>query len=338
MVWIALVAFCALSAGLIAKPWLSSGGAPRSLALYTALGVTGLACVVTFALYTGLGAPNLADQPLKTREMPPQIQLMQAVAKAEERLAGNPQDAKGWAAIAPVYRQMGRFDEAIAAYDNALKYTQDDKSGKSDLMIGRIETLLLQSEGTFTPDISQALNQAAALAPQNPRAGFLIALMADQTSTPQEAAQAWSSFLTDFAATGGPMLEIARQRLATLKAPINAPSLSGPDAPTPNNASLEKASPDDSAPQAPRGPTRDDIAAASAMSQDQRSAMIDGMVAGLAARLESEPNDLAGWERLIRSYQVLGRSEDAASALVKARETFAGDQEALARLKAFETP
>ena len=43
-------------------------------------------------------------------------------------------------------------------------------------------------------------------------------------------------------------------------------------------------------------------------------AMIEGMVASLAKRLESEPDDVDGWLRLIRSYVVLGRAEDAADA------------------------
>ncbi len=47
------------------------------------------------------------------------------------------------------------------------------------------------------------------------------------------------------------------------------------------------------------------------------------MVASLAKRLESEPNDVDGWLRLIRSYVVLGRADDAADA---ARAALAGVQ------------
>lgn len=60
--------------------------------------------------------------------------------------------------------------------------------------------------------------------------------------------------------------------------------------------------------------------------------MIRGMVEGLAARLEDDPNDLEGWLRLIRSYGVLQEPDKAAKALATARETFAADPEALARL------
>lgn len=60
--------------------------------------------------------------------------------------------------------------------------------------------------------------------------------------------------------------------------------------------------------------------------------MIRGMVEGLAARLAEDPNDLDGWVRLIRSYDVLQDGEKAREALETARKTFAGDAEALARL------
>jgi cytochrome c-type biogenesis protein CcmH len=71
----------------------------------------------------------------------------------------------------------------------------------------------------------------------------------------------------------------------------------------------------------PSGPGADDIAAAEEMSPDEQTAMIEGMVSGLAARLEDNPDDAEGWLRLIRSYVVLGKTEDAAEA---ARAALAG--------------
>lgn len=77
----------------------------------------------------------------------------------------------------------------------------------------------------------------------------------------------------------------------------------------------------------PRGPDAADIAAASAMSDDDRAAMIEGMVTGLAARLEDAPDDPDGWAMLIRSYRTLGDEEKANQALVKVNEIFGGTPE-----------
>ena len=44
--------------------------------------------------------------------------------------------------------------------------------------------------------------------------------------------------------------------------------------------------------------------------------------ASLAARLEENPDDAEGWARLVRSYMVLGRPDDARDALARARAAF----------------
>jgi cytochrome c-type biogenesis protein CcmH len=58
------------------------------------------------------------------------------------------------------------------------------------------------------------------------------------------------------------------------------------------------------------------------------------MVAGLAARLKDNPNDAAGWQRLIRAYSVLGERAEAQTALATARQTFAAQKDVLAALDA----
>ncbi len=65
----------------------------------------------------------------------------------------------------------------------------------------------------------------------------------------------------------------------------------------------------------PRGPTEEDVKAAQEMSPEDREAMIESMVAQLAERLQENPNDLAGWTQLARSYTVMGKHDKAKEAL-----------------------
>ncbi|MBV8977771.1 MAG: hypothetical protein JO261_02690 [Alphaproteobacteria bacterium] len=51
---------------------------------------------------------------------------------------------------------------------------------------------------------------------------------------------------------------------------------------------------------------------------------IGAMVAGLAARLKQSPDDPAGWQRLVRSYAVLGDTARAKQALADARRAMSG--------------
>jgi len=73
------------------------------------------------------------------------------------------------------------------------------------------------------------------------------------------------------------------------------------------------------------GPSAADMAAAAEMSDEDRQTMIQAMVEGLASRLEENPDDLDGWMRLARSYNVLNRPEDALAALQRASAAFPED-------------
>jgi cytochrome c-type biogenesis protein CcmH len=79
------------------------------------------------------------------------------------------------------------------------------------------------------------------------------------------------------------------------------------------------------------GPTQAQIAAAQGeVGPDQIRAMVDG----LAARLAADPNDAAGWARLIRAYGVLGETAKRDDALRRATARFGDQPEIVSALKA----
>lgn len=61
---------------------------------------------------------------------------------------------------------------------------------------------------------------------------------------------------------------------------------------------------------------------------------VAAMVSRLAARLKAQPDDLEGWQRLIRSYVVLGEKAKAQAALAEARKAMNANRRALAALGA----
>jgi cytochrome c-type biogenesis protein CcmH len=61
---------------------------------------------------------------------------------------------------------------------------------------------------------------------------------------------------------------------------------------------------------------------------------ISAMVEGLAARLKSNPDDSAGWQRLIRAYAVLGDKDKARAALANARKAMSARSDQIAALDA----
>ena len=63
--------------------------------------------------------------------------------------------------------------------------------------------------------------------------------------------------------------------------------------------------------------------------------MIETMVAGLDERLRQNPLDVDGWMRLVRSYMVLGKAEEARDALDRGIKALDGASENGRKLTAF---
>ena len=83
-----------------------------------------------------------------------------------------------------------------------------------------------------------------------------------------------------------------------------------------------------------RGPTPEQMQAMAEMPAQERQVSIRAMVDGLAARLESDPRDVEGWTRLMRSRVVLGEADVANAALRKALAAFKDDASAAGRIAA----
>ncbi len=80
------------------------------------------------------------------------------------------------------------------------------------------------------------------------------------------------------------------------------------------------------------GPTQADIESAAGMSAQDRSAMITGMVEGLAARLADDPNDPDGWARLLRARKVLGQTGQIAQDMNTVKTQFNDQPDVLAAI------
>lgn len=285
-----------------------------------AAAVAGLVFVPAMAvvLYAQLGSPGLPGAPLDERltAAPDRSDVAILVRRVEEHLARNPNDGQGYEILAPVYLRMGRPEDAARAYAEAIRIL----GPSADRHSARGEALVIASDGLVTADAAKAFADAVALDPDEPRAGYFLGLAAEQDGRGQDAARIWEALLarTPPNAPYRPMLTAA---LARVGAAVQAPR--GPRVGPP-------------APKAAPGPGAADVAAAASMSSQDRNTMIRGMVARLAERLESDPNDLDGWLRLVRAYAVLGEKEKAADALKSARAAFKDNADALGRLDAAE--
>jgi cytochrome c-type biogenesis protein CcmH len=131
---------------------------------------------------------------------------------------------------------------------------------------------------------------------------FFLAAAMSQDGRFEEATAAWRALLADLPADSPwrPDVEQALADVAKHVAGTSEPSTSQPPA---------------NEPSALPAPSEEEVDAAASMSDADRTAMIESMVANLDEKLKQNPKDVEGWHRLLRSYMVLDRRDEAAAAL-----------------------
>jgi cytochrome c-type biogenesis protein CcmH len=238
------------------------------------------------------------------------------------RLSQHPDDVEGWRTLGWSYLNLGRFSEAADAYAKAIKLNPTN----AELRSGRIEALVGSANGTVTAEAKTAVTEALKLDPQNARVRFFEGLAKEQDGDKAAALAEWTELLKDADPEAGWVADL-KTRVTELRHDMGIEGAAVSDRPEPAIAGLSaKQATAQVAPAATeRGPTAADVKAAAAMTPADRSAMIRGMVDGLASRLEQSPRDADGWIKLIRARIVLGESDLAKQALTRSLEVFADD-------------
>ncbi|HEV7255472.1 MAG TPA: c-type cytochrome biogenesis protein CcmI [Mesorhizobium sp.] len=261
--------------------------------------------LLSWGLYAGLGSPHLPSQPLEARlnKDPAQSTPEELLARAERRLRSAPEDGAGWDAVAPAYLQMGRFADAAQSFGNAIRLlgaTAVREAGLGEALTG-------QAQGEVVPEARAAFERALAIDPRNGLARFRLAQAKAQDGDRQAALHAWRAMQADLPETS-PWRPVVAEAIAQSERQAGAAA-------------------------AP-GPTEEQVESASALPEEERSAMIEDMVASLDAKLREEPGDAEGWMKLVRSYAVLGRQEQAQDALLRGTEALGRESDGARTLAA----
>ncbi|SHG42240.1 c-type cytochrome biogenesis protein CcmI [Cognatishimia maritima] len=282
------------------------------------------------ALYVNLGNPGYPDLELQDRvenarqmlqERPTQAafeaqlperpvpeadpEFLKLVADLRIAVADRPDDMRGLELLVRNEATLQNYGAAYRAQAQliALKgesATSFDYTQLADLMIRA-------AQGYVSPEADSALRDALARDPNNGFARYYTGLMLSQTGRPDMTFRIWRDLL-EAGPEAAPWIAPIRARISDLAWFAGI----------------------DYTPPAPRGPTVYDINAAQDLSEEDRGAMINAMVAGLADRLATEGGAPEEWAQLITAYGVLGDLDKAQVVWDEAQEVFETTPEALA--------
>lgn len=283
---------------------------PRSVNLRLLGSVAVLAVpLVSWGMYAVVGSPDLPSQPLSARlnKNPADSTPEELIARAENHLAQNPNDGRGWDVLAPTYVRLNRFADAVTAYRNAIRLEGET----AERISGLGEAMTMLNGGIVSADAEVNFRRALELEQGFPKARFFLAMGLAQAGKKDEAQAAWQAMASELPADQ-PWRRAAEFALTQLTGEAPPPAIAeGP------------------------GPSQEEADAAAKLSPAEREDMIKGMVANLDEKLRSNPNDPEGWIRLMRSYVVLGRQPDAQDALKRAIEALGSDSEDGKKVAAF---
>jgi cytochrome c-type biogenesis protein CcmH len=192
--------------------------------------------------------------------------------------------------------KLGRYDDAVRAWRNAITYAGDSSERRADLG----EMMAMAAGGVVTGEAKAEFERALAMNADEVKASYFLGVAAEQDGRTADAASIWKGML-EKAPPDAPWRPLVQAAIARVGG--TAPALSD-----------------------------DTMAAAKEMTDTDRNAMIRSMVDRLATRLKQNGGDVEGWLRLVRAYLVMGEREKAIGARADARQAVANDAERLRQL------
>ncbi len=256
--------------------------------------------LVAWGIYPLLGSPDMSSMPLAPRlaAAPDRNSVSELIARAEAHLAQNPGDVRGWDVLAPIYLRLGRASDAANAYRTSIRIAGENPVR----VLGLGEALTAVSGGMVTAEAEKLFQKAAELAPDDIRPQYYLAQGEMQDGRPDEAANRLQTFL-DKSPADAPWRGELQKAITSLRDP----------------AAMQAE---------PKGPTTEEINAASTLSAGDRQAMVEGMVQRLDETLRQNGEDIEGWKRLVRSYMILNRRDAAQDAFKRGMKALQGESRA----------
>jgi cytochrome c-type biogenesis protein CcmH len=274
--------------------------ASRGLIVTVLAAATPLAAL---AVYLIVGSPQIPDQPYLKRVAawravdPSSLEPAQMVAVLQVVVAEHPKDALPLFYLGRVQLASGDAFSAERSLQKAIRIGP----AKAPYWIALGEAFVAEANGDVSTDAKTAFAQALLLDPSAPAPRYYLSRAKIAGGDVAGGLAGWRALAQTLAPDDirkAGLLHDIDVVARTGILPSEAPAAAGP-----------------------------------AVGGEQQ-AFIRSMVEGLAARLKAQPDDPAGWGRLIRSYTVLGDAEGLNAARAQAQKLFKDRPDALRTMQA----
>ncbi len=271
----------------------------RALVILAALSLP----IFSLPYYYSTGSHQVVNSTVVQVDDGDQLSIEDLLKVAEKRLQSNPDDVDGWKVVVPVYMRMKRYQDAENAYQNILRV----EGRSAEYLLKLADVYIEQEQGQINDKAKSLITEVLSVDKENAIAKFYTGIIELQNDNLEGTRQIWQTMI-DGAKGDEEWLPVIKGRLAELGT-LEKPEVSEPDFNQETANAIQEMNPED------------------------RLEAIGQMVANLADKLEANPNNKAGWQRLIRSYLTLGRNDEAKTAGETAAKQFPEDEAFLASIQ-----
>ncbi|MEM9970777.1 MAG: c-type cytochrome biogenesis protein CcmI, partial [Pseudomonadota bacterium] len=235
----------------------------------------------------------------------PDARTAEIATRLRGAMAENPNDLTGLDFLARTESQLGNFAAARAAHERIVAVKGDAATTEDRLAL--FQAMTFAAGGYISPEAEEVLGTIIAAEPTNLTARYFQGVLELQSGRPDRVFPIWRRLL-DVAPPEAPYRAIILRDLPAIAAA----------------AGVRYEPPEGT------GPTVADMIAAEDLTEDERNAMVQSMVAGLADRLEAFGGPPEDWARLVTSLGVIGDLARARFYADAAEAAYADDPAALA--------
>lgn len=270
-----------------AAPDPTAVGAGRRVALAAAVA----APLLALACYLVIGSPQTPDQPFAKRLAawrradPASLDAQRMSALLEQLTSERPKDARLLVFLARAEAAEGQVPLAVRTLQRAAALAPD----RADIWAQIGEGLREMSGGEMSADAREAFEHSLRIDPKTPLARYRLARADIAAGKAAEGLVVWRALAAELPA-GDPRRAALESEIASVVRTGKLP-MPAVDAPAPSGG--------------------------------EQRVFIQSMVDRLATRLKTEPDDPAGWARLIHAYGVLGEEDRRQAAIAEVRRRYA---------------